>query len=450
MGQRILLQMLKTVIVANRNPAELRALSAALASLYEVKIVTDVGRLGAAVSGSVALILDLNVIDSGNNSALMESFERMPVPLLLTTTAEDQTRAVTAMRHGVACYLVKGEAYENVVPQLLEEVISRNCATVATRSEVAELRKRISELEADARLRRDPGVSAMRPEVFASPERSFNEELAMRLRSGDLALPAYPQIAMKLRELLDTDVGISEISRLLSQDAAVSAKLLQVANSAQYANVRKVDNIENAVSRIGLAGACNMAEMLAKRSLYSSRSPAYMPFLDELWVHSMACAHACMILGRLVERAPTPKLFSLGLLHDVGKLAMMHAIAQSDVGGKLIESEEGAAMFRTFLRNHHAQFGVALMRRWRFDEDFLVVAGYHDDLGEAKVMSRQLLIVHLANLLARSRGYGEPLVNPGDLDMAPSKAQLFPGDADLEAVGEELDRAVEATRNLLG
>lgn len=442
--------MLKTVIVANRNPGESRALSAALAPLYEVKIVADAGKLGAAVSGSVALILDLNVIDEGNASALMETFGRMPVPLLVTTTAEDQARAVTAMRHGAACYLVKGATYENMVPQALEEVISRNRVSVAARTEVAELRKRIGELEADAKAERDHAGGAARPVVPVSPKRSFNEELATRLRSGDLALPAYPQIAMKLRELLDTDVGISEISRLLSQDAAVSAKLLQVANSAQYANARKVDTIENAVSRIGLTGACNMAEMLAKRSLYSSRSPAYMPFLDELWVHSMACAHACMILGRLVERAPTPKLFSVGLLHDVGKLAMLHAIAQSDVSGKLIEGEEGVAMFRMFLRNHHAQFGVALMRRWRFDEDFLVAAGYHDDLGSAKAMSRQLLIVHLANLLARSRGYGEPLANPGDLDAAPSKAQLFPVDADLDSVGEELDKAVEATRNLLG
>lgn len=442
--------MLKTVIVANRNPGESRALSAALAPLYEVKIVVDAAMLSVAVSGSVALILDLNIIDGDKTGALLETFRRMPVPLLVTTTVEDQARAVTAMCKGAACYLVKVKAYEDIVPQALEEVISRNCASVALRSEVAELRKRIGELEKDAKAGRDHAVGAARPVVPVSPKRSFNEELAVRLRSGDLALPAYPQIAMKLRELLDTDVGISEISRLLSQDAAVSAKLLQVANSAQYANVRKVDTIENAVSRIGLAGACNMAEMLAKRSLYSSRSPAYMPFLDELWVHSMACAHACMILGRLVERAPTTKLFSLGLLHDVGKLAMLHAIAQSDVGGKLIEGEEGAALFRMFLRTHHAQFGVALMRRWRFDEDFLVVAGYHDDLGSAKTMSRQLLIVHLANLLARSRGYGEALATPGDLDAAASKAQLFPGDADLDSAGEELDKAVEATRNLLG
>ena len=442
--------MSKTVVIANRNPGETHALSAALAPLYEVKIVADAGKIGAAVHGAVALILDLNVIHEGNDGALMEAFGRMPVPLLVTTTAEDQARAVTAMRHGAACYLVKGESYENMVPQALEEVISRNHASAAARTEVAELRKRIGELEAGIRAGRDHAGGVVRPAEPAPSKRSFNEELATRLRNGDLALPAYPQIAMKLRELLDTDVGISEISRLLSQDAAVSAKLLQVANSAQYANARKVDTIENAVSRIGLTGACNMAEMLAKRSLYNSRSPAYMPFLDELWVHSMACAHACMILGRLVERAPTPKLFSLGLLHDVGKLAMLHAIAQSDVNGRLIEGEEGAAMFRQFLRTHHAQFGVALMRRWRFDEDFLVVAGYHDDLDGAKAASRQLLIVHLANLLARSRGYGEPLENPGDIDAAPSKAQLFPVDADLDSVGDELDKAVEATRNLFG
>lgn len=434
-----------SVIVANSNPVETRALIAALAPHYQAKVVADAAQAGAAAGGAAALILDLNMVEGDDMAAWMADTRRMPV--LVVVAVEDQMRALGAIRHGAACYLVKGEGYESFVSPALEAVIERDRASSTVKVEAARLQQRVNELEAAAG--RTPGQPPAAGRTVP-PKRSLNEELAARLRSGDLALPAYPQIAMKVRELLDTDVGINEIGRLLSQDAAVSAKLLQVANSAQYANVRKVDTVENAVSRIGLAGACNLAEMLAKRSLYSSRSPAYMPFLDELWVHSMACAHACTILGRLVERAPTPKLFSLGLLHDVGKLAMLHAIAQSDVGGKLIEGEEGVALFRTFLRTHHAQFGVALMRRWRFDEEFLVVAGHHDDLGSAKASSRPLLIVHLANLLARSRGYGEPLTSPEELHAAPSKAQLFPGDADLDALGEELDRAVEMTRDLLG
>jgi HD-like signal output (HDOD) protein len=115
----------------------------------------------------------------------------------------------------------------------------------------------------------------------------------------------------------------------------------------------------------------------------------------------------------------------------------------------LSAGEEGANAFRAYMRTHHTQFGVAMMQRWRFDEDFLAVVRYHDDLGSAKAVSGSLLIVHLATLLVRSRGYGEALDTKDALDAAPSRTYLFPGEVDLEEIGGEVDKAVANTLALL-
>lgn len=439
--------MAQMVLVANRNAEESRGIVDALNSQFEAKAVLNTGDMAGSVDKASALVIDSNFSEAQGVDVLMDVLARVHVPVIMITPVDDQSCAVEAIRCGAACFLVKSGNYTELILPAVREAIQRSNTTGNLKREIVELRKRILELETEARA----AAAAANAAAIAARKhkRSVTDQLIARMRSGELTLPSYPKIALKLRELLETDAGMADIAQLLSHDAAVSARLLQVANSAQYANARKVDSVEKAVSRLGLVGACNVAEMIANQSLYIAKNAAYLPFFNELWVHSVACAHACTILGRHVERAASPKLFSLGLLHDVGKLAILQAVSQSDAEGRLISGDEEATAFRAFMRAHHVQFGVILMQRWEFDREFLAVGQHHDDLGSARRLSRSLLIVHLANLLARARGHGEPLEAEDALDKAPSRIHLFPGEADFDAIGEELDAAVAKTLSLL-
>ena len=77
------------------------------------------------------------------------------------------------------------------------------------------------------------------------------------------------------------------------------------------------------------------------------------------------------------------------------------------------------------------------------------MARYHEDLTGADKTFRTLLIVHLANLVARAIGYGSAMQTPDELDQAPSKKLLFSAEMDLTPIAEETKRAVEATQQLL-
>jgi HD-like signal output (HDOD) protein len=237
---------------------------------------------------------------------------------------------------------------------------------------------------------------------------------------------------------------------LLSQDAAVSVKLLRAANAAQYGNLRKLDTVESAVSRLGLNGACNIAEIVTNRSLYTTRNSAYRILLEELWLHSVACAHASEAIGRHLGKSSWQKLFSLGLLHDVGKLALLQAVAQSDPEGRRIDGEENRKTFRQFLEAQHVACGVSLMQQWNFHQDFHLIARYHEDIRGADKNFRTLLIVHMANQFVRTLGYGDPLDSPQTFETSPAKMALFPGEVDLSFVAEAVQHAVEETRSLVG
>lgn len=440
------------VIVANQNAQEGAAIATALQSLFDVRPVTETEALLGAVDGAVAVVLDTNFSEAQAVDVLMDVLARTQVPVVMVTPDDDPACAVEALRCGAANYLVKTASYAELLPTAVQDAVQRARANEDLKRQVSELRKRNADLEKEIKtvrlktMLRIPSPAASQED---EPILAMEEVIAERIRNGTLQLPSYPRIATKLRELLQADVGISEVAQLLAQDAAVSAKLLRVANSSQYTNLRPVDSIEGAVSRIGMANACNLAEVIANRSLYSSRNAAYRGLLDSLWEHSIACAHACLAIGRQLGKPSWQKMFSLGLLHDAGRLALVQAVAQADPEGKCVEGEDNQKSFYAFLRKHNPSCGVALMQRWNFDQDFLDAVLYNRDLTGCEKPTRTLMIVNLANLTARAIGYGRPLDFPEELEQSPSKGFLFPGDASLDQIIEEVHHAMEQTRNLL-
>lgn len=440
-----------TVVIANQNVKEGAAMASALAAHYDARAVSELPALLAAAERSAAVVLDTNFSEAQGVDVLMEVLTRAQLPVVMITPEDDSSCVLEAMRCGAAGFLVKTGTYIDLLPTALQDAIQRMRTNESLKQELVELRKRNAMLEKElkqARLRTLLNIPGAKVDVN-DPDRLMEEAIAERIKSGTLQLPSYPRVASKLRQMLEKDVGIAEVARLLSQDAAVSAKLLRVANSAQYSNLRPVESVEGAVSRLGLSNACNLAEMVSNRSLYSTRNPAYRLLLEDLWIHSVAVAHACVSISRRVGRTSTQHLFSLGLLHDAGRLALVQAIAQTDPEGKLVEGEENRGRFFAFLHKHQVSCGVVLVQRWGFDRDFLDAVRYNYDLAGAEKPSRTVMIVHLANTLARSIGYGNALDSPDELEKSPAKGFLFPGDSDLSQIVDEVHRAIEQTRSML-
>lgn len=443
--------MSQTIIIANQDSYEAEVVAAALAATYDVRLVSEPGALTSMVEVAQAVVLDTNFSEAQAIDVLMEVLAQTSVPVVMITPDDQPSCAIEALRCGAASYLVKTASYVDLLPAAVQEAIQRSRTNAELKRQLTELRQRNAALEKevkDTRLRTMTGIPLVPPPA-ASVEASMEEIVAERIKNGTLQLPAYPRVALKLRQLMQTDVGIAEVAQLLAQDAAISAKLLRAANSAQYGNLRQVETVEGAVSRLGLASACNLAEMVANRSLYVTRVAAYRSMLEELWQHSIAVAHASIAIGRQVGKSKFQNMFSLGLLHDSGRLALMQAIAQNDPEGKYIEGEENRKKFFLFLRKHNVSSGVALMQRWGFDDEFVDAVRYNHNLGGVEKPTRSLLIVNLANTLARAIGYGNALDKPDELEKSPAKGFLFPGDSDLIQIIEEVHRAMEQTRSML-
>lgn len=254
-----------------------------------------------------------------------------------------------------------------------------------------------------------PGQSASCSESAAeqSPgEAAANilDQIVFVFKRGEINLPSPPQIGMKFREMVASGANLQQIGQVLKQDAAVSSKLISISNSAFYRGVADNKTLEQAVGRLGLATTKQYVEAIANRSLYVTKNKNIKDIVEQLWAHSLACAYASQILAQILKFKFAEDPFTLGLLHDIGRLVLLQAVGELQLKKKIGENIEKDELFDTLEKNH-GKFGAALLKKWKFSEDYVRIARYHDNLDEADFISGNLLVVHFANMVVKSMGY---------------------------------------------
>ena len=231
----------------------------------------------------------------------------------------------------------------------------------------------------------------------------FND-ITESLASGELALPAMPQISIKFREMIHSGAALEELAGLLKQDAVIASKLMRLANSAMYRGYEKVQSLEQAISRIGLQETEHLVMMISNQKLFAVEDRKFRSILQKLAMHSLACAIGAEALALSLSIKLVVDPFAAGLFHDIGAFALIHIIAELQKRGRY---KEGAALedLAETVQCYHAMFGAKLLEKWGFERDYIRIARYHRNLNAAKSLNNELLVVHFTNSLANSMGY---------------------------------------------
>jgi HD-like signal output (HDOD) protein len=190
----------------------------------------------------------------------------------------------------------------------------------------------------------------------------FLSKLAAELGQGPLNLPCFPEIVPRIRQVLSNpNNGAEEIVRVVGTEPRLSARLLQIANSAAFnSSGRPLSNLRRAVELLGhcliesVVIALAMAQAKAEPSLRTVAKP-----LGALWEKSVATASICQVLAERLG-VPKDKVFLTGLLHGIGYFYILVRGAQQD--STVIEDLVGA-----YVIENHPLFGRAVMQKWGFE-----------------------------------------------------------------------------------
>jgi len=144
---------------------------------------------------------------------------------------------------------------------------------------------------------------------------------AVELAQKSTSLFSLPDVYMKLQQVIrKPDTGINDIADLISTDAALTARLLKVANSSFYSFPAEIDTISRAINLIGTDQLMNLVLATSVAGSFSG-VPEDVVDMDSFWRHNVDTALIARSLAAAAGKLPdVERLFVIGLLHNVGKL----------------------------------------------------------------------------------------------------------------------------------
>ena len=367
---------------------------------------------------------------------------------MLTPSADPQI-AIEALRVGAVNYIVKTGAYLEFLHIAIDDAVNKFKERQEMVDTISSLKEKLQGLE-DKRAVKRPEFFfffASRPKQLSrtdSPARkaapapepvkelNLMEEIISRFKKGDVNLPTLPEINSKFNDLIKQGANLNEVADFLRKDAAITSKLINVANSALYRGIEKTSRLEDAITKLGLGKTRQYVEIIANRSSYTSVNKRFLNLVEDLWEHSLATAYGAEFILNQLRLKTDVDIFALGLTHDIGKLILIQVIGELEVKGKSRGKYDQKQILST-LKTYHGKFGAVLLNRWGFSQEFKDVSMYHDHMSKVENPSHEFLCVHFANLVSSSLGYNIKPLPVVDLEKSDSfyQLRLRPDDIDL-------------------
>jgi len=199
-------------------------------------------------------------------------------------------------------------------------------------------------------------------------------------------------------------VQLRDIADIIARDPTFSARVLQCANSAEFAHLEEITNVRQALTMLGLDRAHRVTISLAAAAYM--KPSVQTTELQRCWRHMVACG----VLSQEIAAAcgfPIDQAYTAGILHDIGRLGLLVAYPKeyeaiirnaADRSLDLLDYE------REQFGVDHCEAGRYLARRWNLPEIFRIIAGRHHDPPDGPQLDL-LTVVHYACRTADAMGF---------------------------------------------
>ncbi len=220
-----------------------------------------------------------------------------------------------------------------------------------------------------------------------------------------------PSAAALLEVASRENHDLKDIVNVIKHDAALTAKTLQLVNSAAFALQSKISDLERAISYAGENYLVSLVMTEAAEMIYDCDLAGYEGQTGNLWSHNMVTALASKRIAELSKEPINSNVsFTCGLLHDLGKAIVSDFLKGSSA--QLLDSldkgevDDYASAEEQLLGIDHTQAGYALAMHWNLPEPLPSAMRYHHAPSLAPEEHRSLVYaVHLGDMVAMMTGH---------------------------------------------
>lgn len=271
---------------------------------------------------------------------------------------------------------------------------------------------------------------------------SFIDQIEEYLTSGKAKLPVFNATAMQIQqELVKKEIDVKKVEQLINYDQALTSEVLRLANSPCYRGLVEVKTVRAAVVRLGLQEVCRIALLAAAKGQFSITDKSLKPLVKQLWQHAAGCALASHWLTKRCNYEDlVGQAFFAGLLHDIGKLAILLVIGELKINESVKMTD---SLLIEVLDTLHTKLGYELMKSWNMPVQYCKIVRDHH-LHEVDVKDSLLQIVKLADMTCHKLAIGVTSVE--EMDLASVQEVKLLGLSELDLA--ELEIMLEDTKML--
>jgi putative nucleotidyltransferase with HDIG domain len=218
-------------------------------------------------------------------------------------------------------------------------------------------------------------------------------------------LVTLPEVALRIARMVDDPTAsATDMGREISRDAALTARLLRIANSPVFGQQGKIATVSRAIAILGVHQVRDLTVGITAVRNFDGIGNELVT-MASFWRHSVFCAVAAdqIAAHRGGRRGDTP--FVAGLLHDIGQLVIFNRIPELAREALLmsVDSVDDLGLHlceRKVMGFDHGAVGAALARSWRMPAALQECIEFHHQPDDARDFPTEVATIHIANGVA--------------------------------------------------
>lgn len=231
----------------------------------------------------------------------------------------------------------------------------------------------------------------MSPSEILPDKERFQEKIEMLQR-----LPHFGLIRQISEMAADPDTSLQAIAEVISRDISISGRLLRLINSPLYGFPGKISTVSQALILVGIDV---LKGLIITSTMYETLPRAWF----SLWRHSLIVSRACRQIGRMIKARDPEEFATIGLLHDIGKVAFIK-IAKSEYTAiherSIRTGQDLISLEKSLLGFTHADVSGWLCKKWFFPDKLTYPIQYHHEPENSPQFQDRAYAVFAANVLA--------------------------------------------------
>ena len=236
-------------------------------------------------------------------------------------------------------------------------------------------------------------------------EIDFGQIVIEIINSGDVPLPVFNPIAIKVQKLIKSSPALGKIIELVSMDSKLSAAVLQTVNSPFYGLTTKKKTVSDAINYLGLEESGNVVVSAALSGNFASKDDQLRPYMAKLWKHNLGCAIACQWLAKEMKNEISSMAFLSGMLHDFGKLTLLSAIQKSRRKKEMAQIPITDHLIAETFGKFHTEQGYRTLSEMNLPEEYCIVArDHHMEFADMDDENGLLKLTKTADVLTKEVG----------------------------------------------